>query len=75
MTAWHVKGMSHHHGSVHHVCVCVHAQALEALRDELEDLEEALVDSVKDAVADRNKVRVSALPSYTIGSWCPRFWG
>jgi len=57
------------------VCVCVHAQALEALRDELEDLEEALVDSVKDAVADRNKVRVSALPSYTIGSWCPRFWG
>ncbi|KAF5836383.1 SMAD/FHA domain-containing protein [Dunaliella salina] len=31
-------------------------QAMEALRDELEDLEEALVDSVKDAVTDRNKV-------------------
>jgi len=34
--------------------VCV--QAMEALRDEVEELEEALVDSVKDAVVDKNKV-------------------
>jgi|AntDeeMetagen285_2_1112576.scaffolds.fasta_scaffold26368_1 hypothetical protein len=32
-------------------------QAMEALRDEIEDIEEALVESVRDAVTDRNKVR------------------
>jgi len=38
-------------------------QAMEALRDELEDLEEALVDSVKDAVTDRNRDKIQAAKS------------
>lgn len=35
-------------------------QAMEALRDEIEDIEEALEESVRDAVTDRNKVRVAS---------------